>query len=107
MGCSDRTKMSKGNKFLQFLYQKIRKFSVSSGAVVIHQQPSHRQPISSTVSTHQQDYKWTFHRHPTHRQDQLINMAMIGVNSSTACMKLGFQEPPNLFIGSYCLARCS
>jgi hypothetical protein len=64
------------------------------GGVVIHQQPSHRQPISSTVSTHRQGYKWTFHRHPTHLQGQLIDRAMLGANSSTACMKLGFQEPP-------------
>jgi hypothetical protein len=41
--------------------------------VVIHQQPSHQQPISSTVSTHHQGYKWTFYRHPTHLQGQLIN----------------------------------
>ena len=46
--------------------------------------------------THRQSYKWTFHRHPTHLQGQLIDRAMLGANSLTACMKLGFQEPPTL-----------
>jgi hypothetical protein len=30
----------------------------------------------------------------THLQDQFIDRAMLGANSLTACMKLGFQEPP-------------
>ncbi len=40
------------------------------------------------MSTHRQSYK-DISSHPTHRQGQLIEMAMLGVNSSTACMKLG------------------
>ncbi len=49
---------------------------------------------SSTVSTHRQGYKWAFHQHLIHRQGQLLNRAMLGVKSSTACMKLFLQEPP-------------
>ncbi len=68
--------------------------------------PFHRQPISSPVSTHQQGYKWTFHRHPTHRQGyarcQFID-SLFEARLSWAT----FGGSGSLFIGSYCLARWS
>ncbi len=43
------------------------------GAVSTHQQPFHRQPNSSTVSTQQQCYSVPTHRHQTHWQTKLID----------------------------------